>query len=344
MVVVRVAEWIVSVSLVFGPPTGEVSEGPAEAEAPVETEAPVEREAAGEPGTRDVDAVVESAAQAVKDRAWLERNKQEIPEYVRQLDALADVAGELDTCAGAIRAELRMALALAYLKQVGTCGESGELGEDTEAADTSAELPMPVLECYEASGPAACADRLLEHVAEFAEQGPGGIAAPFAAAFGCSHAVAEMSVEQMFGACMVEQYDAAVERWTGRPADVGEEPVNVWPVPRWASITGVSVGAVMVISGAVLLGINGKCPGGHDPVSEAEQCPSVYNTDVGGGVLVGIGAISMLGMGTVLVITEPQRKKAGEHRPTALRRRLDRAEALTGLRLSLPRPRLRLRP
>src|SRR5690606_41371780 len=51
-----------SVSLVFGPPTGEVSEGPAEAEAPVETEAPVEREAAGEPGTRDVDAVVESAA------------------------------------------------------------------------------------------------------------------------------------------------------------------------------------------------------------------------------------------------------------------------------------------
>jgi hypothetical protein len=335
-------ELLVRAMLLWSPPEGEVVEGPVapeEADVAAPDEAP--DEAAAGP---DVDAIVEAAAQAAKDRAWLERNNQDIDEYVKHLDALADVGAELDTCDAAIRAELRMALALAYLKKAGDCTETGDTVDAPDEATTVepvGELPMPVLECFEAISPRECADRLLEHVAEFAEQGSAGTDAPFSQAFGCPHAVAEMSVEQMFGTCMVEQYDQAVTRHTGRPP-VEDQPkqVEVWPVPRWASITGISGGAAMVIAGAVLLGIDGKCPGGHDPVTEVDQCPSVYNTNVGGGVLVGVGAVVMVGMGTVLTITEIQRSKQGKQRPTALRRRIDRAEALTGLRLSLPRPRL----
>jgi hypothetical protein len=339
MVGVGVELLLVSATLFWAPPAGEVAEGPA---------------ALDEVSTgRDVDSIVEAAAQAAKDRAWLERNNQDIPAYVEHLDALADVGDELDTCDGAIRAELRMALALAYLKAAGDCTEAGDTvdaveqapGEGPADADAPVgvgELPMPVLECFEAASPRECSNRLLEYVAEFAAQSPAGTDAPFAQAFGCPHAVAEMSVEQMFGTCMVGEYDEAVERWNDQLPVEEEEPedVEVWPVPRWASIAGISGGAALVIVGAVLLGIDGKCPGGYDPVTEVDQCPSVYNTDVGGGVLVGVGAVAIIGMGTVLTITEIQRSKQGKQRPSALRRRIDRAEALTGLRLSLPRPQL----
>jgi hypothetical protein len=312
------AEWMLGLSLLASPPDDAASE-------------PAEQPASGP----DVDAIVEAAAQAAKDRAWLERKGEEIPEYVRHLDALADVAAQLDPCGAAIQAELRMALALAYLEREGTCTDADERG-DGEPAPSEAELPMPVLECFEATGPGDCANRLLDRVAEFANAGPGGLEAPFAAAFGCPHAVAEMSVEQMFGACMVEQYDAAIDRFAQRPSDAAED-VKVWPVPRWASATGIGGGAALVIVGGVLLGIDGKCPGGYDPMTQTAECPSVYDTNVGGGVLVGVGAVAMLGMGAVLTITEIQRKKAGNNRPSALRRRLDRAQALTGLRLSVPR-------
>lgn len=326
-----VEQFLMRAVLLWSPPAGEVAEGPA---APDEVATATEG--------RDVDAIVDAAAQAAKDRAWLERNNQDIPAYVEHLDALADVSGELDTCDSAIRAELRMALALAYLKAVGDCTEAGDTVDtvDTvEDAPPPAEpegLPMPVLECFEAASPRECADRLLENVAEFAAQGPAGTDAPFAQAFGCPHAVAEMSVEQMFGTCMVGEYDQAVERWNAQ-LPVEEQPVEevkVWPVPRWASITGISGGAALVIVGAVLVGIDGKCPGGYDPMTEIEDCPSVYDTNVGGGVLIGVGALAMVGMGTVLAITEVQRNKQGKQRPSAFRRRIDRAEALTGLRLS----------
>jgi hypothetical protein len=314
-------------ALMWAPPTGEVAEGPAPEEAS---------------SGRDVDAIVEAAAQAAKDRAWLERNNQDVAEYVAHLDALADVSDELDTCDSAIRAELRMALALAYLKSTGDCTEAGDTVDAVQEEAPPAEpkdLPMPVLECFEVEGPRECADRLIDHVVEFAAQGQGGTDAPFSQAFGCPHAVAEMSVEQMFGTCMVAEYDHAVDRWNNHEpvgGDVDEE-VKVWPVPRWASIAGISGGAALVIVGGVLLGIDGKCPGGYDPMTEIADCPSVYNTGVGGGVLVGVGAVAMLGMGTVLAITEVQRSKQGKQRTSALRRRLDRAEALTGLPLSPPR-------
>jgi hypothetical protein len=331
---VGAAELIVAATLSWAPPTGAEVEGPAPE--------PGEGELLAEPPSRDVDAIVEAAAQAAQDRAWLERNGQLVEEYVRQLDALADINAELDACAGAIQAELRMGLALAYLKHEGTCGEEGATAE-AETADER-ELPMPVLECFEATGPSDCAERLLDEVAAFASRGQGGTKAPFSQAFGCPHAVAEMSVEQMFGSCMAEQYEQAVDRFEDSQGKGDGDEVKVWPIPRWASAVGLGAGAAMVITGAVLLGIDGKCPGGYDPVTEIDQCPSVYNTNVGGGVLVGVGSVVMLASGTILTITEIQRKKAGKTRESAMRRRIRRAEALTGFRLSLPRPRPLLRP
>lgn len=279
---------------------------------------------------------VQAAAQAAKDRAWLERNNRDIDEYVRHLDALADIGPQLDACGKAIQAELRMALALAYLKVAGTCSEVGDASaEPVPAVEPDVELPMPVLECIEAEGPSQCAQWLLERVAEFAAAGPGGPKAPFSQAFGCPHAVAEMSVEQMFGSCMVGEYEQAVDRWEANSSTPVEDEVEVWPVPRWASIAGVSGGAVMLIGGAIALGLDGKCPGGYDPVTEVDACPSIYDTNVGGGVFVGLGTVVMLGMGAVLTITEIQRSKQGKTRPSALRRGLDRAQAATGLRLSV---------
>ncbi len=334
-----VVEMFVRGMLMWSPPAGTVDEGPeppseAPGEAAKEEPAPSEDD---EPAN-DVDRVVQAAAQAAKERAYLERSNRDIEEYVRHLDALADIGPQLDACGQSIQAELRMSLALAYLKVAGTCSETGESGEASGEPTANVELPMPVLECIEAEGPSQCAQWLLERVAEFADAGPGGTEAPFSLAFGCPHAVAEMSVEQMFGSCMVGEYERAVQHWDANKSAPVEDDVVVWPVPRWASIGGISAGAALILSGAVLLAIDGKCPGGYDPVTEVADCPSIYTTNVAGGVFVGLGAVVVVGMGAVLTITEIQRSKQGKTRPSALRRGLDRVQARTGLRLAILDP------
>ena len=317
----------------WAPPTGEAVEGPAAADE-----------------ARDVDAIVEAAAQAAKDRAWLERNNKDIAEYVMHLDALANVADDLDTCDSAIRAELRMALALAYLKAVGDCTEAGDTvdapaegSDEARSVPRPSNFPWPVLECSEASGPRECADRLLDTVAEFAAQGQGGTTAPFSPGVrlpACGRRdVGRADVRQLHGRGV---------RSSGRALERSLAPMKRRRLSKnrrkkcgrcrgWASIAGVSGGAAMVIVGAVLLSMDGKCPGGYDPMTDIEECPSVYNTNVAGGRVGGRRCGSDgPAWAPVLAITEVQRKKAGKHRPSALRRKIDRAEALTGLRLSPP--------
>ncbi|HLT40085.1 MAG TPA: hypothetical protein VK034_27580, partial [Enhygromyxa sp.] len=130
-----IVELIVSASLMLGPPIGE---GPAEG--PVAPDEVEEGDAAEPEATDDeTAAIVEAASEAAQDRAVLERNNKEVPEFVRQLDALATVEDRLDTCGKAVQAELRMDLALAYLRLAGAC-DAGD------AAETEAEQPVPDLE------------------------------------------------------------------------------------------------------------------------------------------------------------------------------------------------------
>jgi hypothetical protein len=340
-----IAELGLSALMVLGPPIAEgPAEGPqpdADSEAQVEPEAEVEPEADAEladsePAAADeTAAIVAEAAIAAQDRAVLERNNREVPEFVRQLDALATVEDRLDTCGRAVQAELRMDLALAYLRAAGTCSE----------AEPDPDAPVPVLEypreCSAANDPSGCAALLLERAAEFGDSGPAGAEDPLAQAAGCPHAAESMTVERMFGACVTEEYNAAVERWRAsqEPVEEDRKPLDL-KVPRWASITGISVGAGAIVAGAVLVAIDGNCPGGGDPMVDLDACPNVYDTEVGGAVLISVGALAMLGMGAILTITEIQNKRRGRSNSTTMRRRMDRVTAVTGWQL----PRLQLQP
>jgi hypothetical protein len=329
-----IVEMWVSAALLLGPP---VASGPAEGPSPAVDD-------------EQLATIVREAGAAAQDRAVLERNGEEIVEFVAQLDALAGVEDRLDTCARAIQAELRMDLALAYLRVSGTCSE----GEDVEPA----ALVFP-RECASATTPDACAALLLEGAAAFGASGPAGAEDPLAQAAGCPHAAESMSVERMFGGCVLDEYGAAVERWRASqveaeveaPVEDHEQPRGL-AVPRWASITGIGLGVGVLAAGATLVAIDGRCPNGSDPRVDFEGCPSVYNTQAGGAVLISVGALAVISMSTVLAITELKAKRAGQRETTAglrLRRRLERFDrvtsspgfaAVTGWQA----PRLRLRP
>jgi hypothetical protein len=258
-----------------------------------------------------------------------------VPEFVRHLDALATVEDRLDTCGKAVQAELRMDLATAYLRAAGTCDADDAAGPE----QTPPELSYPS-ECTEANDPNSCASHLLERAAEFGDSGPGGAEDPLAQAAGCPHAAEAMSVERMFGTCVAEEYGLAVERWresqVPEPVEPDRKPLDV---PRWGSILGISLGAAAIAGGAVLVAIDGNCKGGGDPM-DVEACPNVYNTDAGGAVLISVGTLAVLSMGTILTITEIQAKKKGNSGKTAvMRRRMDRVAAITGWQA----PRLQLR-
>ncbi|HLT38552.1 MAG TPA: hypothetical protein VK034_19830, partial [Enhygromyxa sp.] len=187
-----------------------------------------------------------------------------------------------------------------------------------------------------------CAGQLLERAAEFGDSGPAGAEDPLAQAAGCPHAVESMTVERMFGACVAEEYQAAVERWRASQAPPPEDKPRInLDVPRWGSILGVSLGVGAIAAGAALVAIDGRCPGGQDPMTDIEECPNIYNTDAGGAVLISVGALAVLSMGAILTITEIQKKRGKSNaNTTAMRRRMDRAAAVTGWRS----PRLQLRP
>jgi hypothetical protein len=326
-----IVELSLSALLLLGPP---VSAGPAEGPEPEPSEA-VENEMAEPAETAEI---VAAAVIAAQDRAVLERNNEEVPEYVRNLDALATVEDQLDTCGAAVQAELRMNLALAYLRAAGTCGE----GEAVEP-EAALELEYP-RECGSATNPSDCAASLLERAAEFGDSGPAGAEDPLAQAAGCPHAVDSMTVERMYGACVSEEYVAAVDRWRASrdlPSNNDDARGGKLEVPRWGSILGISLGVGAIAAGAALVAIDGNCPGGGDPQLDVDSCPNVYNTDAGGAVLISVGVLAVVGMGTVLAITEIQAKRGRGTASTAkLRRGMQRFTAVTGWQP----PRLQLRP
>ncbi|PRQ04693.1 hypothetical protein ENSA5_05670 [Enhygromyxa salina] len=102
------------------------------------------------------------------------------------------------------------------------------------------------------------------------------------------------------------------------PAEVEEECEVVAPppppeppppppkrmLPRWAEISVAVIGVGAVAAGGVLLGLDGKCPGGQDPVAGAADCPELYEGTVSGIAAIGIGSALVVTGGVMLAVDE----------------------------------------
>lgn len=75
-------------------------------------------------------------------------------------------------------------------------------------------------------------------------------------------------------------------------------------LPRWAEISVTMIGVGAVVAGGVLLGLDGKCPGGQDPVADASQCPDLYEGTASGIAAVGIGSALVVLGGVTLAVDE----------------------------------------
>jgi hypothetical protein len=94
------------------------------------------------------------------------------------------------------------------------------------------------------------------------------------------------------------------------PVQVVEAPVAAPPpkrlLPRWAEIGVMVIGAGAVAAGGVLMGLDGKCPRGLDPMADAAQCPELYEGTVSGLVSLGVGS-ALLVTGTVMLSVDEVR-------------------------------------
>jgi hypothetical protein len=75
-------------------------------------------------------------------------------------------------------------------------------------------------------------------------------------------------------------------------------------LPRWAEIGVTVIGVGAVVAGGVLLGLDGNCPGGQDPVAEASECPDLYEGTASGIAAVAIGSAFVVLGGVTLAVDE----------------------------------------
>ncbi|PRP99937.1 hypothetical protein [Enhygromyxa salina] len=75
-------------------------------------------------------------------------------------------------------------------------------------------------------------------------------------------------------------------------------------LPRWAEISVAVIGVGAAVAGGVMLGLDGNCPGGQDPVADASQCPDLYEGTVSGIAAVGIGSALLVFGGVTLAVDE----------------------------------------
>lgn len=80
------------------------------------------------------------------------------------------------------------------------------------------------------------------------------------------------------------------------------EPKRI--LPRWAEISVAAIGVGAIVAGGVALGLDGKCPGGLDPIADAQQCPTLYEGTVPGLVAIGIGSALLVAGGVTLTVDE----------------------------------------
>ena len=101
------------------------------------------------------------------------------------------------------------------------------------------------------------------------------------------------------------------------------------PPWRWPAIGGMTGGAILTITGGVLVGLHKTCPDGSDPRMYFNACPQVYDTAAAGGVLLGVGLSATVGMTALLTVGEIRHRR----RATFEQRRA-RFEKLTGFRMA----------
>lgn len=75
-------------------------------------------------------------------------------------------------------------------------------------------------------------------------------------------------------------------------------------LPRWAEIGVMVIGAGAVVAGGVMMGLDGNCPGGLDPMEDAAQCPELYEGTVSGLVSIGLGSALLVTGGVMLSVDE----------------------------------------
>jgi hypothetical protein len=92
------------------------------------------------------------------------------------------------------------------------------------------------------------------------------------------------------------------------PVQVAPPPAPKPPpkriLPRWAEIGVMVIGAGAVAAGGVLMGLDGNCPGGLDPMQDAARCPEVYEGTISGLVSIGVGSALLLTGAVMLSVDE----------------------------------------
>jgi hypothetical protein len=83
-------------------------------------------------------------------------------------------------------------------------------------------------------------------------------------------------------------------------------------LPRWVEISGVVIGAGLAVTGGVLLAYHNQCPGGLDPVTNADECPRLYNNLASGIATAAVGGAALLGFGVALTVDEVRGSRARE--------------------------------
>ncbi|MFV8751204.1 hypothetical protein ACNOYE_11730 [Nannocystaceae bacterium ST9] len=77
-------------------------------------------------------------------------------------------------------------------------------------------------------------------------------------------------------------------------------------LPRWAEIVGLVAGASLIATGGILLSRDGHCIAGGalDPMSDAQQCPQLWESTPGGAATLALGAALAVTGGVMLAVDE----------------------------------------
>ena len=94
--------------------------------------------------------------------------------------------------------------------------------------------------------------------------------------------------------------------------------------PRWAEIVLAIVGAGAVGAGSAMLALDGRCPGGGDPIDDAGTiCPNLYEMSAIGAATLGLGAVVMTTGVVLLSVDEVQAKNGREGQQVMLHYRVN---------------------